>query len=193
MVATFGGQMHENMTRNFGWFFLDMGRRLERACNVSDSLNAHFSRSVSDDVDRERLRHILDLADSYITYRSRYRLEPMLPLVLDLLLIDETNPRSFAYQLAALSKHLESLPQATDGNALTRERRIVLSLQTAVRLADVHELSAVRQDGRRDGLETLLHPALDELPQLSDLISRRYFRLVEDEPHRVATRPGTRQ
>ena len=193
MVATFGGQMHENMTRNFGWFFLDMGRRLERAYNLCDSLNAQFSNSVSDDADRERLRHILDLADSYITYRSRYRLEPMLPLVLDLLLIDETNPRSFAYQLAALSKHLEALPQATDGNALTRERRIVLSLQTAVRLADVHELSAASPDGRRGQLETLLHPALNELPQLSNLISRRYFRLVEDEPHRVTTRPGTRQ
>ena len=44
----------------------------------------------------------LELADSFITYRSRYRLAPMLPLVLDLLLVDESNPRSIAFQLAEL-------------------------------------------------------------------------------------------
>ena len=44
---------------------------------------------------------VLELADCFITYRSRYRLTPMLPLVLDLLLIDETNPRSLAFSSPA--------------------------------------------------------------------------------------------
>ena len=34
-IAAFNGLMHENMTRNFGWSFLDMGRRLERAYNLA--------------------------------------------------------------------------------------------------------------------------------------------------------------
>jgi uncharacterized circularly permuted ATP-grasp superfamily protein/uncharacterized alpha-E superfamily protein len=186
VVATFGGHMHENMTRNFGWFFLDMGKRLERAYNLCDSLNAHFAKFVSEDSEREHLRHILDLADSYITYRSRYRLEPMLPLVLDLLLIDETNPRSVAYQLKAMSNHLEALPQASDGNALTRERRMVLGLQTAIRLAEVNELGAAGASGERKALQGLLATALNDLPLVSDAISRRYFRLLDGEQHRVS-------
>lgn len=188
LVATFSGHLHENMTRNFGWFFLDMGRRLERAFNLCDTLGLLFRRAEEDDETNVRLNFILRLADSYITYRSRYRLQPMLPLVLDLLVMDETNPRSVAYQVAGLMRHLEALPQQAAGNALSRERRIVLSLQTAIRLADVSELAAASADGTRPQLGALLKQAVDELPHLSEAISRRYFRLVDDEPHRVVLR-----
>jgi uncharacterized circularly permuted ATP-grasp superfamily protein/uncharacterized alpha-E superfamily protein len=188
LVATFSGHLHENMTRNFGWFFLDMGRRLDRAYNLCDTLNLLFRKGQRDDETNEHLNFILRLADSYITYRSRYRLQPMLPLVLDLLVMDETNPRSVAYQVAGLMRHLEALPQQTSTNALSRERRIVLALQTAIRLADVSELATAGPDGIRSALGVLLKQALDDLPQLSDAISRRYFRLVDDEPHRVVLR-----
>ncbi len=188
LVATFSGHLHENMTRNFGWFFLDMGRRLERAYNLCDVLHLLFHAGQSEDESNEHLNFILRLADSYITYRSRYRLQPMLPLVLDLLVMDETNPRSVAYQVAGLMRHLEALPQQSGGNALTRERRIVLALQTAIRLADVTELATVGSDKVRPALATLLRQALKDLPELSDAISRRYFRLVDDQPHRVVLR-----
>jgi|LNFM01.1.fsa_nt_gb uncharacterized circularly permuted ATP-grasp superfamily protein/uncharacterized alpha-E superfamily protein len=192
LVATFNGHMHENMTRNFGWSFLDMGRRLERAYNLSDTLELLFAERAPGDDENERLNFILRLADSYITYRSRYRLQPMLPLVLDLLLMDEANPRSVAYQLASLVSQLERLPQASEGNAMSRERRVVLGLQTAVRLTDVNEVSAVDADGRRSAMQALLEKALVEIPQISDMISRRYFRLIEDTPHRAGMAQGTR-
>jgi uncharacterized circularly permuted ATP-grasp superfamily protein/uncharacterized alpha-E superfamily protein len=192
-VATFGGHMHESMTRNFGWYFLDMGRRLERAYNLCDALDALFATSQSQDSDAERLKYVLELADSYITYRSRYRVEPMLPLVLDLLLMDASNPRSLAYQLERLSDHLESLPMASEGTSLPRERRIVLELQTAVRLATIEELSEVGPDGSRRRLSQLLQHVVTELPALSDAISRRYFRLIDDKPHRVVTSTGSRR
>ena len=188
LVATFSGNLHENMTRNFGWFFLDMGRRLDRAYNLCDTLNLLFRKAYKDDETNEHLNFILRLADSYITYRSRYRLQPMLPLVLDLLVMDETNPRSVAYQVAGLMRHLEALPQQMSGNVLSRERRIVLALQTAIRLADVNDLAEAGADGSRAALAALLQQALDDLPHLSDAISRRYFRLVDDEPHRVVLR-----
>ena len=37
-IAAFNGLTHENMTRNFGWSFLDMGRRMTRALNLSHML-----------------------------------------------------------------------------------------------------------------------------------------------------------
>lgn len=188
LVATFSGNLHENMTRNFGWFFLDMGRRLERAHNLADTLGLLFVKAAGDEESNEHLNFILRLADSYITYRSRYRLQPMLPLVLDLLLVDESNPRSVAYQVTGLSRHLEALPQQSGGNALSRERRLVLALQTAIRLADVNELSAPNSEGMRPELSKLVKQARRDLPELSEAISRRYFRLVDDEPHRVALR-----
>ena len=94
VLAAFHGLTHENMTRNFGWSFLDMGRRLSRAYNLSEVLLGIFGRPRSGDDETGSLLFVLELADSFITYRSRYRLAPMLPLVLDVLLVDESNPRS---------------------------------------------------------------------------------------------------
>ena len=41
-IAAFNGFMHENMTRNFGWSFLDMGRRIERAQNLAEAILTLF-------------------------------------------------------------------------------------------------------------------------------------------------------
>lgn len=190
-LAGFNGLMHENMTRNFGWSFLDMGRRLSRALNLSDVMLAAFGAIEGEYEDAGSLQFVLELGDSFITYRSRYRLTPVLPLVLDLLLIDETNPRSLAFQLAALVEHVDQLPQSGQRLQRIEESRLLLSLLTQVRVSDVNALAAVDGDHRRSGLQSLLKEQITMLPQISDALGRRYFALTEKEPRWV--RSGTRQ
>jgi uncharacterized circularly permuted ATP-grasp superfamily protein/uncharacterized alpha-E superfamily protein len=180
-ISAFNGLMHENMTRNFGWSFLDMGRRLERAYNLSEAMLSLFI-PVQDLEDEESsLMLLLELADSFITYRSRYRLGPMLALVLDLLLLDESNPRSLSYQLAAFSRQLETLPEGMQGVSLTEDRRLILALLTSIRLADVERMA-----GETSGatLQQLLTEQIQLLPELSDAVGRHYFNLTDDELHR---------
>jgi uncharacterized circularly permuted ATP-grasp superfamily protein/uncharacterized alpha-E superfamily protein len=179
VVAAFHGLTHENMTRNFGWSFLDMGRRLERASNLSDVLLGIFGKADTGDDEPGSLLFALELADSFITYRSRYRLAPLPPLVLDLLLMDEGNPRSVAFQLNELSRHIDGLPQSREGGARIEEQRMALSLLTGVRLADVALLAKCESDGTRPHLVRLLEDQAAALEALSDLIGRRYFNLVE--------------
>jgi uncharacterized circularly permuted ATP-grasp superfamily protein/uncharacterized alpha-E superfamily protein len=181
VLSAFHGLTHENMTRNFGWSFLDMGRRLSRALSLSDVLNGLFGKARASDEETGSLLFALELADSFITYRSRYRLAPMLPLVLDLLLIDESNPRSVAFQLAALARHIDTLPQSQGGRVRVEEQRLALSLLTQMRLADVAALEKAEPDGRRIALGTLLGEQSKVLPQLSDVIGRRYFNLTEKD------------
>ncbi len=188
-LSSFNGLTHENMTRNYGWSFLDMGRRLERAYNLSESILTLFIPPPDPESETSSLRLLLELADSFITYRSRYRLDPMLPLVLDLLLLDEANPRSLAYQLAAISKHLETLPDARQGVSLAEDRRLILTLLTSTRLADV---AAIAEEADRATLERLMREELDVLPELSNAVARRYFNLTEETPHRVLTRSEPR-
>lgn len=189
VLAAFNGLMHENMTRNFGWSFLDMGRRLARALNLASVLLSIFRQDVHDeDDDVATMQFVLELADSFITYRSRYRLTPMLPLVLDLLISDETNPRSLAFQLAALSRHIKSLPDSGDAGTRSEESRIILSLITAVRVADVNALSRSDSSGERAELARLLTQQVEQLPHLSDVIGRRYFNLMDREPRWVRAR-----
>ena len=184
-LAAFNGLMHENMTRNKGWSFLDMGRRVERASNMSEAILWLFGRPLEREEETGRLVFLLEVADSFITYRSRYRLDPMLALVLDLLLLDETNPRSLAYQLASISQHLNSLPQSNHGTSLTDERRTILAMLTSIRSVDVE---AIARDASRGEVQTALRKQLRLLPQLVNAIERRYFNLLEDQPHRVHTR-----
>jgi uncharacterized circularly permuted ATP-grasp superfamily protein/uncharacterized alpha-E superfamily protein len=184
-IAAFNGFMHENMTRNFGWSFLDMGRRIERAQNLGEAILTLFIPVPDPEEVSSSLLLLLELADSFITYRSRYRIDPMLALVLDLLLLDESNPRSLAYQLAAISRHLEALPDAQQGGGLSEDRRLIIALLTSIRLADV-EAMAREEDGST--LERLMSDQLDMLPELSNEISRHYFNLMDEPPHRAHMR-----
>lgn len=189
VLAGFNGLMHENMTRNFGWSFLDMGRRLSRALNLASLLLSIFQEAPANEDDEiATLQFVLEVGDSFITYRSRYRLTPMLPLVLDLLISDETNPRSLAFQLAALSRHIKSLPDAEGVGARSEESRIILSLVTAVRVADVNALARTGPDGTRPELAALLRQLVELLPHLSDVIGRRYFNLMDRGPRWVRAR-----
>ncbi|MGI9524031.1 MAG: circularly permuted type 2 ATP-grasp protein [Hyphomicrobiaceae bacterium] len=187
-LAAFNGLMHENMTRNFGWRFLDLGRRLERAQQMAELLKSLLLNAMSEADETERLAFLLETSDSFMTYRARYRFAPSFPLVLDLLMVDETNPRSLSFQLVGISDHIAELPKASVDAIRTPEQRQALELLTLVRLADLEALRTVDEDGVRGGLADLLDRIIGGLPELSDTISRRYFSLTEERPHRVHTR-----
>ncbi len=96
-LAAFNGMVAENMTHGYGWRFLDMGRRLERTRAMIQMIQQLAVRG--DALTGGELELLLELADSTMTYRGRYQAAPQLPAVLDLLLCDETNPRSAVYQI----------------------------------------------------------------------------------------------
>ena len=180
------------MTRNYGWNFLEIGRRLERAFNVSELLETLFSESQGEAAEAAGLTFALEVADSILTYRSRYLFAPVLPLVLDVLLADETNPRSVGYQLHAISQNFDALPQSPQGPLQSGERKLILDLLTRIRLADMHELAAAGDDQSRDAFKTLFTQLVADLPKLSEAITRRYFNLTEDEMKRIYPRLGPR-
>ena len=53
---------------------------------------------------------VLTSAESIITYRRRYRDKAQVGTVLDLLVLDEDNPRSLAFQLVRLGEDLQKIP-----------------------------------------------------------------------------------
>jgi uncharacterized alpha-E superfamily protein len=99
-----------HMTRDDGWRFLSLGRHLERllyvATTVAEAANTQDAESPA------ILEWLLDLSDSIITYRARYLRQPEWLAVAELLLFDGRNPRSAAFQLAKLAKHVRLLPEA---------------------------------------------------------------------------------
>ena len=108
-LAAFSGLVAENLTRGQRWTFLDMGRRLERSLQMSSLLRGTLGTATR--TEGSVLEALLEIADSSMTYRRRYLSMLQAAPVLDLLLADETNPRSLAYQLAALAESIDRLPR----------------------------------------------------------------------------------
>jgi len=183
-LAAFSGMGKENMTRSFGWHFLDMGRRIERSMQTTAILECLLG--ATDPEDDGSLILVLDIADSFMTYRSRYLLTPQLAPVLDLLLLDETNPRSVAFQLEALDDHLEKLPRDANEPAVSSQRHVVQELLVSLRLADITSLSRRNRLGGRPELEALLGRIAADLPKLTTSITRNYFSHAE-AAHSVST------
>ncbi len=176
-LSAFAGLVMEGMTRGDGWRFLDIGRRLERALQMVELLRNSLARDVPADVGV--LEAVLEIADSSITYRSRYLTSLQADLVLDLLLVDEANPRSIAFQLARLQEDIDQLPASHTAIRRPAEARLSLALLTGVQLADVRELvrdgAAGPAAAPSPALDALLGRLIIDLIQLSETLTRAYF------------------
>jgi uncharacterized alpha-E superfamily protein len=160
------------MTQGQAWRFLDIGRRLERASNVI----AMLRNGLSTPSPREGpvLEALLEVAASSTTYRRRYLATLQVAAVVDLLLCDETNPRSALYQIEALAAHVDVLPRNVH-TPRTPQQKLVLAALTDLRLADVTELCEPGDQRDRRRLVALLDRVSAHLPALSNSLSAAYF------------------
>ncbi len=173
-LAALNGMIMENMTRGFGWRFLDMGRRLERVRHTCGLVRDLTVRSSSGDA--AMLGLLLELVDSTMTYRTRYMATPQLAPVLDLVLADETNPRSVLFQLDTLEAHFNVLPSEYEETILSPAQRLLTGLCTELQLADTTRLSRERtKSGVRTPLDRLMRRVIDQAGDMSDLIAGSYF------------------
>jgi uncharacterized alpha-E superfamily protein len=109
LLSAFSGMERENINRGLGWLFMSLGRRLERAIYLTRLLR-EIANPVAEE-DWPLLECLLEVADSSMTYRTRYytTLQPL--AVLDVLMADGSNPRSLDFQLAHLADIYQRLPR----------------------------------------------------------------------------------
>ncbi len=178
-MSAFAGIALESMTRAMGWRFMDMGRRLERAGYMISLLQSLFA-SDRDPISQE-LETLLEVADSTITYHTRYRTTLQVEPIVDLLLLDELNPRAVGFQMAALFDHVENLPGGEAKTFKTREEKITLDLTTQLRLADIRELMETTKAGELGRLTQLLDRLDKGIIALANHITQHYLSRIETE------------
>jgi uncharacterized alpha-E superfamily protein len=186
-LAAFSGLTMDSVTRGDAWRFLELGRKLERSMHTVSLLRNTLV--IVGEQESPLLEALLEVADSSMTYRRRYQgsVEPV--SVLDLLLADEGNPRSLAFQLAAVAENIEHLPRDADRTSRTAEQRLMLQVLTAVRLADADNLAAIGPDGVRRELENLLLDTARALPTVSDSVTQTYLAHLQPSRH-LSPGPG---
>jgi uncharacterized alpha-E superfamily protein len=173
-LAAFSGMEMENMTRGHGWRFLDIGRRLERACNLTSLVRGALAAGPA-----AMLGPLLEVADSTMTYRRCYFATPQLAPVLDLLLLDPTNTRALAFQLTALSEHAQQLPRDPKAPSPTREERLSAHAIATIKEAEIDTLVQPSPDGTFPAVNELLNSTEGDLRALSDAITHFYFSHAE--------------
>ncbi len=172
-LASFSGLVMESMTRGQGWHFLNIGRRMERATQMVDLMR--YGLGTKPTANNARLATLLEIADSSITYRSRYLTTMQTDLVLDLLLVDESSPRSLAFQLKRLDEYITRLPQAKNAALRTAESKFILSMVSSIRLVEINDLIQLKEDGTWGSLEAFLDKLAADLRGLSSALTSSYF------------------
>lgn len=180
-LSAFSGLAMESMTRGLGWRFMDMGRRVERALNLAILIRIGLPRVCSDST--TTLQFLLEVSDSIMTYRARYKSAFQLAPVLDLLLADESNPKSMAFQFNRLADHVEQLPGRNERRFSCSEDRIALEMLTTVRLLDLSGIVCEKDGPENDTLAEFLVSMEALLKEFAQQISGHYLSRVPAIPH----------
>jgi len=181
------GLTTESMTREQGWRFLDSGRRIERALNVISLTRSLAVPIFAPGVENVMLESLLVSCESLITYRRRYRSYLQLATVLDLVLFDNSNPRSLIFQLERMQEHVEKLPKDSLERHMTALERLVLESSTHIRLSDTQQLADAETKAiTRQNLDQLLSRLSHSIGQMSQVITDTYF-LSLQTPHQLVS------
>lgn len=185
-LAALSGFALDDMTRDDGWRFLMIGRRIERVRFFAESIAAFLDGGSA--WDAGALEWLLELGNSGITYRSRYLASPQLVPVLDLLLLHEQNPHSLRFQLQALERSLERLHEEF-GAPRERELRTLGERLRSFDLAALESplFGAAGLDEVLVGLARLLRDIAACAGQVSDRLGLRYFAHVDDVSQRTVS------
>ena len=160
LLAAIAGFTQENMAQLTGWRFLEIGRRIERALNTVEFVEALGVRQAS----VASLETLLELGDSSITYAQRYFVTAAQRPILDLLLLDDNNPRSCAFQIRKLQGLALQMPGEAADDEPSPARRLAERLSAETIVSDAGAVDVA-----------LLGRLRTELLALSDAISDRYL------------------
>lgn len=187
-LAGLAGLASETLPRESAFRFFDLGRRIERGLTACSVLSHLLELPLSQEAERESLSLILQSVDSLVGYRRRYRQEPHLAGVLELLVWDSDSPRSLLYQIHIARTHLDHL---TPSGQHSQAERLLFSGEE--RLYRAEPLLAELENGghAREELRLMQDEVARSLSAASDAISHTWFTHVQEfHALRVAPAPA---
>jgi uncharacterized circularly permuted ATP-grasp superfamily protein/uncharacterized alpha-E superfamily protein len=167
-MLALSGMAAESMVRDPGWTMMDIGKRIERGLALTALLRAALTRRRNPGAEQTITDSVLVACESSVIYRRQNLGQASIAAVADLLLFDDTNPRSLAYQLDRLRAGLRSLPGASGSS---RPERMVEEISVRLRRLDPEDLEQADDSGVRVVLDGLLGGVHGALRDLSDVIT----------------------
>lgn len=159
-ITGFSGLVHENMYRSTGWRFLTIGRSIERVIATADLLAALVRKDAPDGA----LDLAVEVGDSVMTHRRRFLVGASRATVIDLLALDEANPRAILHHLAEIRDQQARIAATVGETGPTPLSRLLLEVHAGLAVATP------------DGVDiALLERTAARAAEISDLLSAAYL------------------
>lgn len=169
-LAAISGAQGDRMTRDEAWRLMFAGRHIERVWAMTSILRVVATqRQLATPAAFDLL---LQLFDSTLTYRSLYPGRLEVPALIDLLVIEPTNPRGLYGVYARLCSKLDDISMAA-GN--TRHRRFNDLLPDVSTLPSLEQLCTTDDSGLYAELIALCDRLGMSMTAAANEISARYF------------------
>lgn len=174
-LLALSGIRHENMPRDYGWNFVELGCRIERALQTITLLRSLLFTKLSDYDEICILESICLSTGSLNSYHRRYGATLKLESVLEVILIDSSCPRSLAFQVDRILEAILRLPGGTENSPGTelehiQEAQNMIASSNSSKLSLATESAWVRQD--LEQCCARLHYLMSES---SKLLTKKYF------------------
>lgn len=147
-VYRYQGITDSRISRDQGWHFIQLGRYIERASEVANTLNVDFRELYTADlpVDAADQRVYLDWvgllrgAAAYEAYSKLYTANLQPRTIVEFLLLNPLFPYSVHFAIAAIQQSLEAIGDATDTSRSHRVFRLAGRLRAMLDYAQVDEI-----------------------------------------------------
>ena len=184
-LSSLAGLFNESTVRGPAWRFLEIGRRVDRSLCLLSVLETVVS-PANPNLRNSLFDYVLAANESLVAYRRRYRSDAVLSALVDLLVLDDANPRALAFQLDQLRAQLALLPVREGSAQLAAKIE-----QASAALVDVSWLPAEADqrgaDGRREAVDRFVVAARAPLREFADQLNIVYF----NDPSRMRQIVGT--
>jgi uncharacterized alpha-E superfamily protein len=165
------GHALDDMTRDEGWYFLMLGRHIERLAHVA-SMFVQFLLLPTARQDNA-LAWLLESASSIVTYRVRYRRMPEWLPMLHLLVFDPSNPHGIAFQLRMLQTYAGGVAPHLSLQSAEAPAQLLAGLES-FELKDFDRDSLFLDDADMR-LMKMMHDVINAMSAISDELARRFF------------------
>ena len=179
LLSSLAGLFNESTVRGPAWRFLEIGRRIERCMGLLSVFETVVS-PADPNLRNSLFDYVLAANESLVAYRRRYRSDAVLDALVDLLLLDDANPRALAFQLDQLRSQLALLPSRDGSQQLTAdiERCSAALIDISWLPADADHLGP---NGRREVIDRFVLAARAPLLAFADQLNVVYF----NDPSRI--------
>ena len=176
-IVAFMALNRESISREQGWTMLDTGRKMEQSQLMVSLLRSTLVSKQEEQIEYFLQECVLVTSESLVNYRYKYRAPIQLSLVLNLMLLDPSNPRSLVYQVERLKVYLENLPKTIEEHTLPEQERLISEAYTLLKSADKDQLAIPDDKGTTYlQLDDFLSKLYNLLCSTTDVITNTYFK-----------------